>query len=67
MTHNLDDEADLLFRMLKDRYGDRLTAEQLEKVREELDGSLGNSEVLRATKLDNGVPPTTGFLPAHDG
>ena len=67
MTYNLGDEADLLFKMLDDRYGDRLTAEQLEKVREELDGNLGNAEVLRATKLDNGVPATTGFLPAHDG
>ncbi len=66
MTQNLDNEADLLFKMIEDRYGDRLSDEQLEKVRKELDSVLESAQTLRATKLDNGVPPTTGFLPGSD-
>lgn len=39
------------------RFGDKLSAEQLEQLKKDLDGYVRNSERLRAVKLQNGDEP----------
>ncbi len=43
------------------RFGDKLSPEQLEQLRKELDGYVRNSERLRAVKLQNGDEPDFVF------
>ena len=65
MTTNANNslEQDLLFAIIKEKYGHLLTEEQLEGVRS---GILGQREVfqaLRAFKLTNDVEPFANFRP----
>ena len=43
------------------RFGDKLSPEQLEQLKKELDGYVRNSERLRAVKLQNGDEPDFVF------
>lgn len=45
------------------RFGDKLSPEQFEQVRKDLDGYVRNSERLRAVKLKNGDEPDFVFSP----
>ncbi len=56
-------EAEFLFEMVKDRYGDRLSAEELEEVRKWVEGIAEAAEALRSVKLGNGTEPFSIFKP----
>ena len=56
-------EADTLFEMVKSRYGDRLTEDQLEDVRRTVDSVVGNAKALRSVRLDNADEPPAMFIP----
>lgn len=47
----------------RSRFGDKLSPEQLEQLKKELDGYLRNSDRLRAVKLQNGDEPDFIFEP----
>ena len=56
-------EAKFLFKMVRDRYGDRLSAEELEEVRKGVEGIAEAAEALRSVKLGNGTEPFSIFKP----
>jgi hypothetical protein len=56
-------EAEFLFQMVQDRYGDRLNAEELEEVRKGVKGIAEAAEALRSVKLGNGTEPFSIFKP----
>ena len=56
-------EAEILFEMVKDRYGDRLTEEQLEDVRRSVHTVVDEAEALRSVRLDNSDEPPAVFTP----
>ncbi len=60
-------EAEFLFQMVKERYGDRLSAEELEEVRKGVEGIAEAAEALRSVKLGNDTEPFSIFKPYHKG
>jgi hypothetical protein len=50
-------EVDLLFALVRARYGSRLTAEQLEAVRTGVAAVVEGARALRAVRLDNADGP----------
>lgn len=60
-------EAEFLFEMVRDRYGDRLSAEELEEVRKGVKGIAEAAESLRSVKLGNGTEPFSIFKPYKKG
>jgi hypothetical protein len=56
-------EADKLFEIIKARYGDRVTADELEEMRKGLDAILDAAKAMRAVKLENGDEPYQFFKP----
>jgi hypothetical protein len=59
-------DAGFLFSMIKERYGARLTPEELEKVREGIEAIQRDAEALRAVKLINSDEPLALFVPYRD-
>ena len=56
-------EQDLLFAMVKEKYGHLLTEEQLDGVRAAVSGLRDVFHPLRAIRLTNDVEPFTNFKP----
>ena len=56
-------EVEERFNMVKGLYGDRLDDEQLEEVRQGIEGIVAASQTLRAVKLENGDEPYSVFTP----
>ena len=52
-----------LFDMVKSRYGDRLSPEELAEVRKGVKALAEAAEALRAVKLDPGEEPLSVFTP----
>ena len=65
MTTNADNslEQDLLFAIIKEKYGHLLTAEQLDGVRSAVVGQREVFRALRAVRLTNEVEPFSDFRP----
>jgi len=63
MNEKSPKESDFLFEMVKDRYGDRLTADELEEVRKGVEGIVEATRALRSVKLGNGTEPFSIFKP----
>lgn len=63
MSDTNANEAKLLFNLVRERYGDRLTTEELEEVRKGVDGLTEAAQTLRAQKLENGDEPFSTFVP----
>jgi ATP-dependent DNA ligase len=59
-------EAKILFSLIKERYGDRVTAEELEERRKGLEAILDASATMKIVKLENGDEPYPFFKP-HGG
>ena len=59
-------EADLLFELIRARYGDRLRPEQLEAVRRGVRTIVAQSAELRAVRLANADEPVQRFAPFRD-
>ncbi len=56
-------EADLRFAVVRHRYGDRLTPEQLEGVRLAVEAIVEQVTALRAVRLTNADEPLHRFIP----
>ena len=69
MTTNADNslEQDLLFAVIKEKYGHLLTNEQLEGVRGAVNGQREVFRALRAVRLTNDVEPFSNFRPYRGG
>ncbi len=64
MTENdAKGEGELLFEIVRSKYGDRLTPEELEEVKKGVDRILEAVEKLRAVKLENWDEPFSIFKP----
>ena len=65
MTTNADNslEQDLLFAIVKEKYGHLLTDEQLDGVRSAIVGQRDVFHALREYKLPNDVEPFANFQP----
>ena len=58
-----NEDADALFDLLKGRYGDRLTPEQLEDLRETVGEITKRADEMRSVALKNGDEPFLVFTP----
>lgn len=58
-----DPEADALFEIVRQRYGDRLTPEQQEELRGIVRAQVKAARALRAVRLANADEPTQPFAP----
>jgi hypothetical protein len=56
-------EADLLFKLVQDRYGGRLTPEQLDAVRNGVAAMVEGARALRAVRLANADGPLLPRVP----
>lgn len=63
MVKSENTESEILFGMVRERYGDRLKDDELEEVRKGVDALVEAAESLRAVKLENGDEPFTTFAP----
>ena len=57
MSEPAPSEVELLFALVRERYGDRLTPEQLEAVRTSVAAIVDGARALRAVRLDNADGP----------
>ena len=58
-----DPEADALFKIVRQRYGDRLTPEELDDVRKIVRAQVEAARALRPVRLTNGDEPMQSFAP----
>ncbi len=56
-------ESEARLHMIRQRYGERLTSQELEEVRQGVEGIAKVAEALRAVKLDNSDEPFSIFTP----
>lgn len=56
-------EVDALFALVRQRYGDRMTADELAAVREGIEGIVRTARPLRAVRLRNSDEPLQPFAP----
>ena len=56
-------EQELLFAVVKERYGSLLSDEQLDEVRQSVLGLRGFSQALRSVPLTNDIEPFSIFRP----
>ncbi len=56
-------EQELLFAVVKERYGSLLSDEQLDEVRQSVLGLSGFTQALRAVPLTNDIEPFATFRP----
>lgn len=58
-----DPMAEIMFEMVRSRYGDRLTDDQLDEVRDGVAAAEALAEELRKVRLSNSVEPHALFQP----
>ena len=63
MSDTNANETEMLFNIVRERYGDRLSAEELEEVRKGVEGFAEVTQALRAQKLENSDEPLSTFVP----
>jgi hypothetical protein len=56
-------EAEILHALIRRRYGDRLTAEELDSVRRGVEALVEQAAALRAVRLANADEPVQRFVP----
>jgi hypothetical protein len=56
-------EGEQLFRLISQRYGDRLTPAELAEVQKGVAGLATTAAALRAVRLDNSNEPVAVFVP----
>ena len=56
-------EVEALLSIVRARYGERLTPEQIEGVRQSIEASVTAARALRAVRLDNADEPAAPFVP----
>ena len=57
------EESDILFKLVAEKYGDRLTPEELEEVKKGVERITEAAEALRKVKTGNWDEPFTVFKP----
>jgi hypothetical protein len=57
------DESEILFELVKQNYGDRLSEEQLKEVRSNVEKIVETAMELRKIRLDNSDEPFSVFTP----
>lgn len=60
-------ESEILFELVRGRYGDRLTQEELEEVRKGVERLSEAAQALRKVRLENWDEPFTIFKPYRRG
>ena len=60
-------EAELMFNVVRERYGKHLDDEQLEEVKKGVEEIFEAAESLRKIKLENGDEPFSLFVPFRKG
>jgi hypothetical protein len=60
-------ETEILFTLIKTRFGDRVTPEEIEEMRKGLTSILDAVKAMRTIKLENGDEPYQFFKPYGDG
>ena len=60
---SISPEGELLFRLVSQRCGDRLTAAELAEVHKGIAGLATAAAALRAVRLENSIEPFTLFVP----
>ena len=63
MADTPDPETDTLFEIVRQRYGARLTGEQLDDLRKIVRGQVDAARALRAVRLTNADEPFQRFEP----
>ena len=56
-------EVESLLAIVRSHYGDRLTPEQLESVRQGIEGIVAAARALRSVRLENSDEPLQPFVP----
>ena len=56
-------EAEILFALIRERYGTRLDAEQLEELRKTVEGLVRDLAALRAAEIPDDAEPAQPFIP----
>ena len=62
-TEDIRAEVEALFALVRERYGDRLTLEQLDGVKKGVEGIVKAGRALRAVRLENSDAPMQPFVP----
>ena len=62
-TQDIRAEVEALFALVRERYGDRLTPEQLDGVKKGVEGIVKAARALRAVRLENSDEPMQPFVP----
>ena len=62
-TNDTHRDSESLLHLLQQRYGDRLTSNELEEVKKGIDGITAMAAVLRRVKLENRDEPFSVFVP----
>ena len=62
-TQDIRAEVEALFALVRERYGDRLTSEQLDSVCQGVEGIVRTARALRAVRLENSDEPMQPFVP----
>ncbi len=57
------EESDILFKLVEEKYGDRLTPEELEKVKKGVERVTETARALREVKIENWDEPFIVFRP----
>jgi len=63
MSKDETEELELLFQLVRGKYGDRLTPSELDDLRKNIGNILENAAALRKVKLSNSDEPFTVFKP----
>lgn len=62
-SNTISNEVKALFKILRDRYVDRLTPDEWQEVYKEVENIAKNAETLRLVKLKNSDEPFSVFVP----
>jgi len=65
-NNEIDPDMESMFNIVKQRYGNRLTPEELEEVQKTVEGIRKMAAALRAVKLNNDDEPFTRFVPYRE-
>ncbi len=63
---DIDHEVDIMLALIRQRYGSRLTAAELEGVRQGIRSIVTAVQALRVTRLRNGDEPVPPFVPIRE-
>ncbi len=61
------EESDILFKLVAEKYGDRLTPEELEEVKKGVESIAETARALREVRLENWDEPFSIFKPFSRG